>query len=113
MVMDMMAGGPPPGAAAPPAGGPDLAAALGLGAAPPPPTQGVDNPAGGSELDALDAILQAIDAYMAIPTVDEGERLKAEKMSTLAQELKAQNQKMSDQLSGANPALRKALGPSG
>jgi hypothetical protein len=128
MVMDMMTrgGGGPEGAAAGPP--PDLAALLGAGgpgagptpmpgpeAGPPPgppgPSPGADSAnAGGSELEALDTILQDIDAYLAIPTVSEGEKLIAEKMSTMAQQLKAQNEKMSDQISGGSPAARKAFG---
>src|SRR5262245_59272110 len=121
---DVGPGGPGPGAGPPP----DLAAALGLGGGPPPdagpppagpppdlappgPTPGADNPeAGGSELDALDVILAGIENYMAIPTVLEQERLIAEKMSTMAQQLKAQNEKMSDQISGGSPAARKVFG---
>jgi hypothetical protein len=85
-------------------GAADLSALLG-------PSPGVDNPAeGGSEVDALDAILMAVDAYIAIPSVSEQERLEAEKMKTMAQKLKAQNEKMADELSGQTPALRKAVG---
>lgn len=98
--MDFMSGAPPAAGG----GGPDLASLLG-------PTPGVDNPAeGGSEVDALDGILMAIDAYIAIPSVSEQERLMAEKMKTMAQQLKAQNEKMADDLSGNTPALRKAVG---
>jgi hypothetical protein len=117
MVMEMMQGGGGQTAAAPP---PDLAALLGAGGGGPPPgeppptsepTIGADSPnAGGSEVEALDEVLVAIDAYMAIPTVSEQERLIAEKMSTMAQQLKAQNEKMSDQISGGSPAARKAFG---
>lgn len=89
---------------------PDLASVL--GAAPQmgqePPSPGVDG--GGGELDALDQIAMAIDAYIQLPTVEEGERLIAEKMKTMVQQLKAQNEKMSDEITGGNPALRKALG---
>lgn len=113
MVMDMMSrggGGPPP---------PGLADVLGMPQRPGPgnpgpglgPTPGADSPnAGGSELEALDAILEAVDAYLAIPTVSEGEKLIAEKISTMAQQLKAQNEKMADQISGGSPAARKAFG---
>lgn len=105
----LQGGGPGPGAPSPA----DLAAVLGIpaGGPPPGPSPGVDNPAGGSELDALDAISAAIDSYMQIPTVEESERLIAEKMSTMVQQLKASNEKMADQISGGNPAMRKALGP--
>ena len=103
--MEFMSGGPP----APPGemgGGGDLASLLGAG-----PTPGVDDPQqGGSELDALDAILMSIDDYIAIPTVSEQERLQAEQMKTMAQKLKADNEKMADEISGENPAMRKSLG---
>jgi hypothetical protein len=110
MAMDMIAGRAAP--AGPP---PDLAALLGGGppAGPPAPVRlpGVDAPAGGSELDALDDILAACEAYKAIPTVEESERLEIEKVTTIVQGLKAQNEKMSDEITGGSPALRKALGP--
>jgi hypothetical protein len=87
---------------------------LGAGGGPPAPeggpTPGAD---AGGEIDALDAILAAIDNYMSIPTVSEQERLMAEKMSTLAQQLKASNEKMADQISGGSPAARKAFGSGG
>jgi hypothetical protein len=98
---EMMGAGAP---AAPAAGGPDLAALLG-------PTPGVDDPAeGGSEIDALDAILMACDAYIAIPSVTEQERYVIEQCKSNVQKLKAQNEKMADQISGGTPAARKALG---
>jgi hypothetical protein len=109
--MDLISGAAAPGmvgAGAPEPGGagPDLAALLGGG-----PTPGVDNTQqGGSELDALDQIAIAIDAYIQIPTVEESERLIAEKMKTMVQQLKAQNEKMADQVSGGSPAQRKAIG---
>jgi hypothetical protein len=100
------AGAPEPGGPAPGPGGADLAALLGGG-----PTPGVDNTQqGGSELDALDQIAIAIDAYIQIPTVEESERLIAEKMKTMVQQLKASNEKMADQVSGGSPAQRKAIG---
>jgi hypothetical protein len=103
--MDFLAGqGAQPAVGGAPAGG-DLAALLG-GATP-----GADNPAeGGSEVDALDQVLMAIDAYIAIPSVSEQERLVAEKMKTMAQQLKADNEKMADEISGGSPAQRKAVG---
>jgi hypothetical protein len=119
MAMDLIAGraappdmGPPPGAEAGPP--PDLAGLLGMGGggpeAPPGPTPGVDAPTGGSELEALDIILTGIDNYMAIPTVSEQEKLIMEKVSTMVQQLKAQNEKMSDQISGGSAAARKVFG---
>jgi hypothetical protein len=108
MAMDMMTGGAPPSGGG--GGAPDLATALGMGGAPAGgPTDAATGGGGDPEVVALDAILAAIDAYIQIPSVDENEKLQAEKMSTIAQQLKAANQKMSDQISGANPALRKAL----
>jgi hypothetical protein len=103
--MEFMAGGPPAAPAAPMGGGgPDLAALLG-------PTPGVDDPAeGGSEVDALDQILIACDAYIAIPSVTEQERLEIEKCKTAVQKLKAQNEKMADEMGGTTPAMRKAVG---
>ena len=113
MAMDFMAGaGPPP---APPGGaGPDLAALLGGGGPPPGPSPGVDAAGGGSgmsEVEALDAILMACHDYAAIPTVEESERLIIEQCTTQIQKLKAQNEKAADSLTGANPAMRKAMGP--
>src|SRR5262245_13458552 len=128
MAMDLIAGraappdagpppGPGPGGPGPGAGGPDLAALLGMGGGGPPEaaeqTPGVDNPEGGSEVEALDVILAAIDNYMGIPTVSEQERLIMEKCSTMVQQLKAQNEKMSDQISGGSPAARKVFGGGG
>lgn len=102
MAMDFLAGAGPP--AAPP-GGPDLAAALGGGGG------GADEEPL-SEVEALDAILMACHDYAAIPTVEESERLEIEKVTTIVQQLKAKNEKMSDSITGANPAMRKALGAS-
>jgi hypothetical protein len=104
---EMVGAGPGPGGPGLGPGGPppDLAALLG-GATP-----GVDSQEGGSELDALEQISIAVDAYMQIPTVEESERLIAERIKTMVQQLKANNEKMSDQMSGGSPALRKALGP--
>jgi hypothetical protein len=109
VAMDFLAGAPA-GAGPPPGGGGDPLAAL-LGPQGPPPdgrTAGVDP--GGSELDALDDILVACRAYMAIPTVEESERLEMEKVTTIVQKLKAQNEKMADEVTGGSPAIRKALG---
>jgi hypothetical protein len=121
MAVDFMAGAgqpaPPPGGA-----GPDLAALLGAGGPPPgpPPDQapspGVDavgGEGGPSEVEALQAILMACHEYMAIPTVEESERLTIEQCTTQIQKLLAANEKAADSISGANPALRKALGTQG
>jgi hypothetical protein len=110
MAMDFMAGPAAAGGGGPP---PDLAALLGgggPGGGTPPaeaaaPQEGMPT----SEADALDAILQAVEAYMGLPSVDEGERLQMEKVTTIVQQVKAQNQKMEDQVTGASPSLRKAL----
>jgi hypothetical protein len=106
--MDLLSGpAAPEMMGAPGGGGSDLAALLGAGG----PTPGVDNPAeGGSEVDALDDILMALDAYIAIPSVTEKERLTIEKCKTYVQQLKADNEKMAEEISGSTPALRKAVG---
>src|SRR5262245_12907469 len=109
---DMGPGGPGPGAGPPP----DLAALLGMGGGGPPEaaeneqTPGVDSPEGGSEVEALDVVLSAIENYMGIPTVSEQEKLIMEKCSTMVQQLKAENEKMSDQMTDGAPAARKVFG---
>jgi hypothetical protein len=72
--------------------------------------------AGGGERDevtVLKDLLGLIQEYRAIPTVEETERLEAAKADTIFQKLLADNQKMADGLTGADPAVRKALGPRG
>src|SRR5215831_12043800 len=115
MAMDLIAGRAAPGGLAPPVGPPGppppgLAALLGA-AGPPPDQSGMppDQSQQLSEPEALDNVLSAIDDYMSIGTLSEQDKLIAEKMSTMAQQLKASNEKMSDQLSGGSPAARKAL----
>jgi hypothetical protein len=61
----------------------------------------------------LKDLVTSTKAYMEIPSVDENERLEATKALQIFQKLLASNEKMSDQVSGASPALRKALTPSG
>lgn len=74
--------------------------------------RGVDDPEqGGSEVDSLRTLIAAARDYTAIPTVEESEKLEVEKCITIFQKLLADNQRMADQLAGANPAVRKALGP--
>lgn len=68
---------------------------------------------GGSEVEVLRQLIELARQYLAIPTVEESERLEVEKTTTIFQKLLAQNEKMSDQITGADPATRKALGPSG
>ncbi len=69
---------------------------------------------GNTEVDILRQLISLVREYTAIPTVEERERLEAEKTSTIFQKLLADNEKMSDSLTGADPAMRKALGgPSG
>jgi hypothetical protein len=88
----------------------------GGGAAPPPMTAGAPleapAPAAG-EVDVLKQMIELAGTYQAIPTVDESERLDIEKVRTILQQLLAGNEKMADSLTGADPALRKALGPVG
>ena len=121
MAMDLISGRglPPPdaGGGAPP---PDLAALLGMGGGGPPgggapmapPEAPPEEPAAPtSEVDAIRAILDAIETYKTIGSVDESERLIAEKMSTMAQQLLANNEKMADELTGGSSAMRKVLAP--
>jgi hypothetical protein len=109
-------GGTPP-AAAPadlPPSIPDPGAAA-AGATPPATPaatpDAVDAP--NSEVGVLKEMLGLVDAYKGIPTVTEQERAQAEKVGTILQSLLASNEKMSDQVTGATPALRKAYGGGG
>lgn len=105
MAMDLMMGGAPPAGGVPPGGGgADLGALLGAGGQEPQQTSPPS-----SEVDALDAIMASMEAYLQIPSVDEQERLAIEKCKTAVQQLKAKNQQMVDQVTGASPSLRKAL----
>lgn len=126
-------GGAPPGAAPPggdPFGGlppsipdPEAAAAPAgpsappdLGAAPaeagPPPQEGP--PAGGGdEVSTLKDLLGMADSYKSIGTVTEQERAQMEQVTSILQKLLASNEKMSQQLTGANPATMKAFGGPG
>lgn len=58
-------------------------------------------------------MLGLADAYKGIPTVTEQERAQIEKVTSVLQTLLASNEKMSDQMTGATPALRKAYGGGG
>lgn len=82
---------------------------------PEPPEQALeaDPVGGGSEVDVLRQLITLGREYTAIPTVEERERLEMEKATTIFQKLLADNEKMSDSLTGADPAMRKALGPRG
>lgn len=83
---------------------------------PEPPTSLPASPetaAPASEVETLKSLLGLADEYRSIPTVSEQERVQIEKVTTILQTLLAQNEKMSDQLTGATPALRKAFGAGG
>ena len=81
-------------------------------AAAPAPTAG---PPGmpSDEVSALKEMLGMADGYMALDTVTEQERAQMQKATTILQTLLAQNEKMAEQVSGAQPALRKVYGPGG
>lgn len=66
-----------------------------------------------SEVQTLKDLLGLADSYKSIGTVTEQERAQMEKVTTIIQTLLASNEKMSDQMSGATPALRKAFGAGG
>jgi hypothetical protein len=66
---------------------------------------------GGNEVDTLKTLITMGRDYTAIPTVTEKERLQMEKCLTIFQQLLAENESMANQLTGADPALQKALGP--
>jgi hypothetical protein len=68
---------------------------------------------GGDEVGTLKEMLGLADTYKSLPTVTEQERAKMEKATTVLQDLLASNEKMSEQLTGAAPAMRKAFGPVG
>jgi hypothetical protein len=79
----------------------------------PDPEAGAMEPptGGGSEVDTLKEMLGLGRQYLDIPTVTEQERAQMEKATTVLQQLLASNEKMSEQLTGAAPAMRKAFGP--
>lgn len=88
----------------------------GAGAPPadlPPEIPDPDAPAAApqDEVGSLRALIAQAREYIAIPTVQEAERLEMEKVTTILQKLLAQNERMSDQVTGATPQMRKALGP--
>ena len=78
-------------------------------AAPPPAAEPPGG--GGDEVGTLKQLLSIADSFKQIGTVTEQERAQIEKVTTILQTLLAQNEKMSDQMTGATPALRKAYGP--
>ncbi len=84
---------------------PDPEAMAAPGAA--PPTEGA---APASEVQTLKDLLGMANSFKGIGTVTEQERSQIEKVTTILQQLLASNEKMSDQMTGATPALRKAFG---
>lgn len=62
------------------------------------------------EVGTLKDLLGLADSYLSLPTVTEQERAKMQKVTTVLQELLASNEKMAEQVSGAQPALRKLFG---
>lgn len=137
-MMELLGGGAPPpaGAPAPPGGDlppsmPDPQPHLAPGA---DPASGPADPAGGpggpdpaapppdeadparhasNEIDSLHMLISAARDHMDIPTVEPSEKHEMSKALMIFTKLLAGNQSMADSLSGANPALRKALGSSG
>ena len=95
------------GGMAPPAA--DPLAAL-MGGAEPPPEQAPPADSGNAEIEALQTMISMGRDYTDLPTVTEQERVQMEKCLTIFQQLLASNEQMSDQISGASPALRKAFG---
>lgn len=63
-----------------------------------------------NEVGILKQLISLGRQYTDMQSVEESERLEMEKATTIFQKLLAQNEKMSDQLTGADPATRKALG---
>lgn len=104
--LEMLMGGG--GGAAAPADMPPSIPDPEAGAAAPPAPSG-----GGGEVETLKSMLGLADEYKRLPSVTEQERAQIEKATTILQSLLASNEKMSDQMSGATPALRKALGGPG
>lgn len=82
-------------------GGPEM-----MGAAAPP--QG-----GGSETDDLQNILGLTNMLKQRPSVTHQERSQLEQVTSILQKLLAGNEKMSDQVMGTSPALRKIFAPGG
>lgn len=103
------------GSGAPPAG-PDLPPAIPdpephLSPAPeaaPPEAEPTDPQQ--QEVESLKTMLGMSRDYLSISTVEPSEAVKMKKIELLLHELLADNQKGQDALTGANPALRKALG---
>jgi len=61
-------------------------------------------------VQTLKDMLGMADGYKSISSVTEQERAQMEKVTSVLQTLLASNEKMSDQMTGATPALRKAYG---
>jgi hypothetical protein len=61
------------------------------------------------EIETLKQLLGLADDYKRIPSVTEQERAQMEQVTSVVQKLLASNEQMSDQMSGATPALRKAF----
>lgn len=114
------------GGGAPPPGGPDADQAADLSgvgdtdtAAAGAPDTGAQTPSAapnahvGKENTTLQSMITMADSFRAIPTVEPAEAAKMAKISAQLHDLLAANQSQADSLSGANPALRKALGPRG
>lgn len=99
------AGGPPPAIPDPE---PHLAAEggaageAGVHAAAAPPSDG-------DEVDTLNELLGLSRSYLEIPSVEPDEAVQMKKVELIVHQLLAKNQKDQDSLSGANPAMRKAL----
>ncbi len=109
-ILDEILGGGTPAGAPPdlPPSIPDPeAAAAGPAAAPPAGPPGMPS----EEVAALKDMLGMADGYMALATVTEQERAQMQKVTSVLQTLLASNEKMAEQVSGAQPALRKAYGP--
>lgn len=64
-----------------------------------------------SEVSTLHQMIGLADGYKKIKTVEPDEAAKMAGVSKTLHDLLAANQKGQDSLSGANPAMRKALGP--
>lgn len=77
------------------------------------PAAGAPEDPQSAEVETLKSLLGLTSSYLSLPTVEPDEALKVKKIEMLVHELLAGNQKMQDSLTGANPAMRKALGPSG
>lgn len=112
-VLAALGGGGDPAATGPVPGGLDLPPSMpDPEAAAAPPVDGGPGgaPPASDEVGTLKDMLGLSDAYLQLPTVTEQERAKMQKVTTVIQELLASNEKMAEQVSGAQPALRKLFG---